>query len=346
MRNISPKKVWAQIKFDLIGKDSYRGVTLTYSWLANQFGHFSLAFVSTFILYHILLHYNCVTKPAFWAGIGIAAAWFIFECFNFLGPLLLNKSEHATKNESGGYTFQPDWKNISYDTITDIMFFTIGAFTMSVSLAFNNLFYALLAIIAIVIFPARDWYLTKMYQQAAVYPFQFRLSQWNNTISDAQKKVITDFTNTNEMGKHLLIFGANKAGKTSLSVAIGNERSIKHHSCSYTTAMKLISLFYEPNIDVNAPKNLDLWVWRNASLLIIDDVNPGVPLSKALIHPSSFFSFLNNDSFGKDNLATMKKNNIIWVLGSGNCDDDIKETWINMLADIGIDIDNISCINL
>jgi hypothetical protein len=110
--------------------------------------------------------------------------------------------------------------------------------------------------------------------------------------------------------------------------------------------MKLISLFYEPNIDVNAPKNLDLWVWRNASLLIIDDVNPGVPLSKALIHPSSFFSFLNNDSFGKDNLATMKKNNIIWVLGSGNCDDDIKETWINMLADIGIDIDNISCINL
>ncbi len=37
-RDISLKDVLHQLKKDFIGKDSYRGVTLTYSWLANQFG--------------------------------------------------------------------------------------------------------------------------------------------------------------------------------------------------------------------------------------------------------------------------------------------------------------------
>ncbi len=47
MKAISSKHVLKQLKDDLIGKDSYRGVTLTYTWLANQFGHFSLGFIPT-----------------------------------------------------------------------------------------------------------------------------------------------------------------------------------------------------------------------------------------------------------------------------------------------------------
>jgi hypothetical protein len=347
MRIITAKKVWAQIKFDLIGKDSYRGVSLTYSWLANQFGHFSLAFITTFALYHILLHFTCIAKPAFWAGIGIAAAWFVFECFNFLGPLWLNKSKHATKNVQGGYTFQPEWKNIAYDTATDVLFFGLGAFSMSLSLAYDStMLYILLALIAVALYPIRDWYLTKMYQQAAGYPFQFRLSQWNNTINEEQKQVIVDFVNTNETGKHLLIFGANNTGKTSLSVAIANERSIKHNTCSYTTAMKLISLFYEANIDINAPKSLDLWAWRNASLLIIDDVNPGVCTNSSIINSSVFGAFLNNQKFGSANIATMQNSSAIWVLGNGNCNDEISTNWVTMLTQIGVKQNNITCINL
>lgn len=345
MRIITAKKVLAQLKFDLIGKDSYRGVSLTYSWLANQFGHFSLAFITTFILHHILMCFTCIEEPAFWAGTSVAAAWFIFECFNFLGPLLFDKSKHATKNVSGSYTFQPDWKNIAYDTATDVLFFGIGAFTMSVTLAFDTtILYLLLALIVIVIYPIRDWYLTKMYQQAAGYPFQFRLSQWNNTISEAQKQTIIDFTQTIETGKHLLVFGANKAGKTRLSVAIANERSIKHKSCSYTTAMKLISLFYEPNIDINAPKSLDLWAWRNASLLVVDDVNPGV--DSTLIHPSIFLNFLANTLFCNDNIAAMKASNVIWVLGNGDGKETATDNWVKMLTQIGIEEDKITCIYL
>lgn len=343
---ISSRKVLAQIKYDLIGKDSYRGVSLTYSWLANQFGHFSLAFVTTFGLYHLLQHLTCILNPAFWAGIGITAAWFLFECYNFLGPLLLKKSKQASKNKSGGYTFQPDWKNIAFDTATDVLFFAIGAFTMSNSLEHNSfILYILLGLIAAVIYPVCHWYLTKMYQQAACYPFQFRLSQWNKTITDVQKSTIIDFVNTTETGKHLLLFGTNNSGKTSLSVAIANEQSIKHKSCSYTTAMKLFSQFYEPNIDITDSNSLDLWVWRNAGLLIVDDVNPGLNIDSNLISATLFYSFLTNDTFGNDNKKALQ-NNVIWVLGNNTPTDNKEQEWIDMLTQIGIEKTNIICLNL
>lgn len=346
MGTISAKKVIAQLTYDLIGKDSYRGVSLTYSWLANQFGHFSLAFVSTFGLYHILLCFECITKPSFWAGISVAVGWFLFEVYNFLGPLLFNKSKYAKKNISGNYTFQPDWKNVAYDTATDVVFFAIGAFTMSNGLEHNQpILYILLALIAIVIYPVRDWYLTKMYQQAACYPFQFRLSQWNKTVSDEQKATILDFVNTTETGKHLLLFGTNNSGKTSLSVAIGNERSIKHKSCSYTTAMKLFSLFYEPNIDITEPNSLDLWVWRKAGLLIVDDVNPGLTIDSNLINPSTFYDFMNNDCFGSANIKALQSN-VIWVLGNNTPTDNKAQEWVDMLTKIGIEKSNIISLNL
>ncbi len=51
MKFITTKLIFSQQKADLIGKDSHRGITLTYAWLANQFGHISLGFISTLILF-------------------------------------------------------------------------------------------------------------------------------------------------------------------------------------------------------------------------------------------------------------------------------------------------------
>ena len=87
---ITGRDIRNQLKADLIGKDSYRGVTLTYTWLANQFGHISLGFIPTFILYIILSRYYNEERASFWAAVLISAAWFIFETFNFLGPLLFS----------------------------------------------------------------------------------------------------------------------------------------------------------------------------------------------------------------------------------------------------------------
>ena len=82
MKNKIPfKRILQQLKADLIGKDSYRGVTLTYAWLANQFGHISLGFIPTFVVYYFL------NIEAFKAALYVAAFCFLFELYNFLGPL-------------------------------------------------------------------------------------------------------------------------------------------------------------------------------------------------------------------------------------------------------------------
>ena len=91
MKTITGRDIRNQLKSDLIGKDSYRGVTLTYTWLANQFGHISLGFIPTFILYIILSKYYNEESASILAAVFISGAWFIFETFNFLGPLLLSK---------------------------------------------------------------------------------------------------------------------------------------------------------------------------------------------------------------------------------------------------------------
>ena len=65
MSKISAKNILLQLKADLIGKDSYRGVTLTYSWLANQFGHFSLGFIPATILFFRLKKYYSIEDAGF-----------------------------------------------------------------------------------------------------------------------------------------------------------------------------------------------------------------------------------------------------------------------------------------
>lgn len=344
---LSAKQVFKQLRYDLIGKDSYRGVTLTYSWLANQFGHFSLGFVPAFILFIVLKNNTQIQHPAMWACFIISGTWLLFELFNFLGPLLKKSSEHANKNASGGYTFQPDWKNIAYDTATDICFFWIGAFTLSLICEHNNiLFYILIGLLLLILCPTYDWYTIKMHQQAANYPFQFRLSQWNCNINDEKKSLITQFLKDENSGKHLLLFGANKTGKTSLSVAIANELSICHKSCSYVTAIKLFSLFFEEDADLSNPKLLDLWTWRKASLLIIDDINPGLPIPSNLINCDDFYTFLNNQLHGEENKKVLLKTNIIWVLGNSELTDFKQENWVSFLQQLGIKNEKIISLNL
>ena len=94
-RPITLANFFAQLKADLIGKDSYRGVTLTYSWLANQFGHFSLGFIPTLLLYLCFLKCYGADYAVRWAPVIVAAAWILFETYNFLGPLLSKKQSKS-----------------------------------------------------------------------------------------------------------------------------------------------------------------------------------------------------------------------------------------------------------
>ena len=150
------------------------------------------------------------------------------------------------------------------------------------------------------------------------------------------------FLHSGQAGKHVLLFGARGSGKTSLGIGMGTELSIRHHTCSYTTSMKLLPLFFENQ----APPSDKLWTWRNASLLIIDDVNPGYPVAKDLVTPSIFLNFIDTLTRNEGNRETLRNKNTIWVLGNEDGEEARLDEWKMMLEEIGIERKNILPVNL
>ncbi|WP_316794454.1 ATP-binding protein [Pedobacter frigoris] len=345
MKTITRSEIIQQLKKDLIGKDSYRGVTLTYSWLANQFGHFSLGFIPTIVVYHFIKERPGLQYPELWASLGVWLAWILFEVYNFLGPLLLKVPTKLKALNKGEYTFTPSWLNLAFDTATDITYFGIGAMAASLICSYHpEALLVLILLVVLVAYPAYYWYTTKMYLQNAEYPFQLRLSQWDQNIRDEHKAAVLNFLDNKEQGKHMLIFGSRGSGKTSLSVSIATEASIRNNCCSYITAVKLLSLFFETS---NPPQQWNkLWSWRNCNLLVIDDINPGRPVKSDIITTELFYEILNNVDCGQDNIRHLKEKNIIWVMGSDDPTNLLEEKWENLLQQIGVSKSNITTIDL
>jgi len=164
MPAITRKDVFRQLLADLIGKDSYRGVTLTYSWMANQLGHFTLGFVPTLLLYLCLKKCSSVHNPAFCSALAISIIWLLFETYNFLGPLLSKRNSNLKLFFVPGkkYVFEPAWLNIAFDTFTDLCFFWTGAFCASLYLKCScPAICILVTLLVILIWPICYWYLPK-----------------------------------------------------------------------------------------------------------------------------------------------------------------------------------------
>ena len=329
-----------QLHYDLIGKDSQRGITLSYGWLANQCGHCMLGYIPTHLLYLLLSKWLSVKGAAWKAAVIIAVIWTLFEIYNVVKPLQQQKKE--------GSLFEPDWKNIIHDTATDLGFFTFGALLAGLLLGFN--WYLLIAILVLcfILFPAsKHWYYTKIFQQAAEYPFQFRLSQWKWNMKEADRTVVLKFLEQRKSGYHLLLSGAYKTGKTSLGVAIANEWSIQHRTSKYATAMKLFSWMIEPGqSEPRVPS--ELWNWRNADCLVIDDLNTGLPHSGELISPSCFLQHMQEGNYAAQNIEALQQMNTVWVLGDivSVSAQKLQNSWQQMLMEMGIPADKILHIDL
>ncbi len=353
MGRITVKDVFKQVKADLIGKDSYRGVTLTYSWLANQFGHISFGFIFTTVLFFVFNKDGDIEHAGIKAASTVALSWVCFELYNFLGPLLLNrKTKSKLLFVSGStYQFQPAWKNIAFDTFTDMSFFALGSFLSAwILVCFNHgnthtILMILIILFLILQYPIHFWFLTKMYEQAAQFPFQFRLSQFDLPISETAKQSILYWLADNHKAKHLLIFGGVNCGKTSLSVGVANEKAIQHQTVTYTTAMKLISLFFsKPKTDQHSGYP---WNWQNCSYLVVDDINPGDPVQENIIPAEYFLQLMDTYSSENEvNRAIIRNTSVIWVLGNDNSSSNVQDDWKKMLQKIGVAKDHICSVEL
>lgn len=342
---ITAKNIFNQIKADAIGKDSHRGVTLTYSWLANQIGHFSLGFIPTILLIPCVIKYADTEQYALYSALLVSTNWLLFELYNFLGPLLAGRNSKAklvylpAENKAA---FEPAWGNIAFDTFTDLLFFWIGAFCAAYFMQNDNNFtlIVLISILVVVLLPARYWFLTKMYLQNANYPYQFRLSQWTLDIKKIDRDAVLRFMDMEHGAMHLLIFGAMNKGKTSLSVGVSTELSIQHNPCLYTTASKIYSDFSDGR-DTKLVKDA-LWSWRNCTVLIIDDINPGPPIDD-LITADKFRQLIDMNPENRDILKSKK---VIWVLGEARQIEKSKEQWSSLLQEIGVPEEKIESVEL
>ncbi len=332
MERITPKVFIKQLFVkDLFGKDSQRGVSLTYAWLANQLGHFTLGFFPSIVLSVV---YKNEHPPIYWSII-VASVWAYFEFFNLVLPLFLVKKDRV---------FKPVWKHLIFDTITDVLYFALGAMVSCtvINPSNENIKWVSIALLILLFYPFVYWYTVRIYQQYAYFPFQYRLSQWKGEFLDEEEKEIVEnyiSKTPKSKGNHMLIYGSVNEGKSNLGVAIANELALKKQTCTYITATKLFTLFHNSE-QVN---NELLWTWDNCKYLIIDDISPDN--FNAITHEQflKLMDTLTDDKESK-NREILKQKNVVWVLGVNK--EDEQEEWSQLPKAIGVPEEKISIVNL
>jgi len=331
MSNITAKDVWKVLHADLIGKDSHRGITLTYGWFANQVGHFALGFVPSYFV-HL-----CSNLSFFHSAFYVALFWTVFETYNVLSPIY-------KKEYKGNKSFKVQWGNIVFDMFTDLCFFWIGCTTYYLSQVHDkNVLVVFLLGLGLMFFSIRYWVLTKLYQQNALFPYQFRLSQWDVPIQKTYITLIVDFLKKKPAGQHFIVLGNKGKGKTRLMVGLANEFSIRHKKCTYTTMSKWASMLEEDDQTLKETA-YSIWNWSNSQFLLIDDINPGNPSESNKTSAKETFEYINK-KYSERNITALQSMNVAWVVGEC-CDGESANDWKKMIEKLDVSADSIHIIDL
>lgn len=336
-----------QMKLDLFGKDAFRGVTLSYTWLANQFGHFALGLIPTAIGYSILGGPNKGNETnllAYSPTIGVWLLWFVFEFLNFTRTISVRRKDPIGVKNAKKTFYDPRKWHFRADWFTDLCFFALGG-VAAIFLFTQHLYVVFICIMFLIVlfYQFKYWYPAKIYLQRALYPFQYRLSQWTSYMSDENKNRINEFMES-DAPKHLMVFGENDDEKIRMCVGIGSETSYQLKKCRYITAMKLFECFYRETSEENGLSDAHSWNWLAAQLLIIDDINPSACNIPNIISTQEFYSNLVAKN-AERNKTTLINKKVIWVLGDEDRGKEEKE-WKALLKEIGVHESNIITINL
>jgi hypothetical protein len=108
----------------------------------------------------------------------------------------------------------------------------------------------------------------------------------------------------------------------------------------------MFNYFYKD--ECAALSTYEIWNWKTANFLMIDDINPREPIQDELISPTKLLSFIDMlKPEKKKNGELLKNKNIIWVLGSKqSLDESHIDEWSEMLLKIGVEEHKIATINL
>jgi hypothetical protein len=346
MKNIPIKVIIHQLKQDLIGKDAFRGITLSYAWLANQFGHIGLGFIPAAIWYAVQYNRESGNKGIWGPSALVLAVWVLFEFKNFSMSVLIRKKDSVIKKRARKAFYDPRKWHFKSDLFTDLCFFALGAISARMLLSFDlYTVLACLVLIPVLYYESRYWYLSKIYLQRALYPFQYRLSQWDRYMSVKNRKAVNLFMDSPFSGTHLLVLGEDDDDKIHLCVGIGSEVSYQLKKCRYLTAMKAFECFYRYEAEDSPDANHKYWNWEESELVIIDDINPSHANIKEVITPDEFYEKIIA-RYGEENKKLLREKKVIWMLGNEEPDGHVQRSWEAMLVKTGVERDNIIIIDL
>jgi hypothetical protein len=261
--------------------------TATYSWVADQFGHFALGFEITFALSWVFVLQGWDQLPTIlWVPALILIGFSLKELSDYM-----TARSKATQSKSD---FPFDNGEILWNMGTAVLYIGLGVAIAGPAVVLSRRWDSqpalalvpllLLIPVAVVAGLVGVWWLRRKitFQQAGL-PMMYRLAIFPNYLGEgAELKANIAYIDAlidprQPSGRHLVIAGPPLAGKSSLATGVGTEFAFKEGIGRYTTLIKLLEAEPVRNPESDSPSEFQdgriLWPLQSADILIVDDVD-------------------------------------------------------------------------
>lgn len=306
-----------QFKADIYGKEVQDATTYSYVWMADQMGHVCLGIIINFAL-TLGSRYAlpCLGLPATWDNWGGLA----------LGALVVSVWEvSAFRNAVRGATglFPLDRKLLRDNAV-------IAAFYMVLGVAIGCVFHlsefwgvtGFLAFVLLGVILAPPWLRQKIIWQKAAMPYLFRLADVQRTIDGEIARRLQELIDQEAppqgTPRQVIIGGPIGSGRTSIAASIGTEFAFKSAKVRYVSMPGLLEFAAQPpesnNADDSGPRNIDYWKWRQAQVVIIDDIGPLIAAREQQAANLAEFEQMLKNGLGAI-APVLAKCHTVWVIG-------------------------------
>jgi hypothetical protein len=329
---ISGSMIFHQVSHDLFGsKDAQDASTLTYTWVADQFGHVTLGFIVTLLLCAVLSVKWSPVLVVVWAAILVAVLITVKEAYDYFCEL---------KQRNGTFPFPFDRADVLLNCATSCIYTWIGALLAVIAVRFP--IWSLIAAPGLVVASlpiAAYWLRRKVALQQSDVPFLYRLANFPQNFERSDGPRIITSLYTRPEPQHVVLTGPLNSGKTSLAVGTATEFGYRVGLCRYISLVKLAQT--GQGTDERRGLHRDTTVFQDgrtiwpldiAELLVVDDADGGIPTLE--MDPDKIKETLVR-RLGKEFLSLMKKRRTLWVAGTN----DRAELWHRLVAELLTDND-------
>lgn len=325
--SISGSMIFEQVRHDLFGsKDAQDASTLTYTWVADQFGHVTLGFIVTLLL--------SVVTPVISSAFVVAIAIALKEAWDYYCEL---------RRHQGAFPF--DRKDVLLNCATSCIYTWIGVVlaVVAVSIPRWSIFSAV-AMVVVSLPIATYWLRRKIALQQSDVPFLYRLTNFpeNFVATDGPCIISSLVGHTAPQFRHVILTGPLDSGKTSLAVAAATEYGYRVGMCRFISLVKLAQTGFSSGHGMTERRGLHegttfqdgrtIWPLDAVELLIVDDADGGVPQLE-IKEPDIRAALIGR--LGQEFFSRMRERRTLWVAGTNDC----AERWQRLVAELLTDGD-------